>query len=128
MLALLQIQTVLNDLNRAANPLLKNDTTPEWLDFYAQALRPFHVASGYGLFQTMTASRPKFNLEGNTDAEKLLKHNPFPEEPSRFLLMQLYNYEFTTPGEKAETGQWWKRSLLETYLRPAALKSAFSER
>lgn len=187
---LLQLQIVLQDLHRAPHPLLKRDATPEWLDSWAASLQPFRIASSYGLFRTMTTTRPEivlegsedgenwseydfawkvddlgdrprfvaphqprvawqfwfaalekrfrrenFNarwienltiqlLQGNADAEKLLKHNPFPEEPPRFLRMQLYEYEFTTPEEKAETGHWWKRRLLGTYLRPVALKAS----
>jgi hypothetical protein len=67
-------------------------------------------------------------LQGDIEAERLLKHNPFSEKPPRFLRMLLYDYEFTTPEEKSETGHWWKRTLRGTYLRPVALKSNTSVR
>jgi len=62
-------------------------------------------------------------LENDPEVRSLIKHSPFPDAPPRFLRLQLYDYEFTTPEEKAETGNWWKRELLGTYLRPVALKT-----
>lgn len=42
---------------------------------------------------------------------KLLKHNPFPDHPPRYLRTALYTYRFTTAEEKRETGNWWVRHL-----------------
>ena len=188
-LGLLQLHTILRDLHQAPKPMISENPNPEWLDRFAGVFQPFRIASGYGLFRTMTTSRPEIILEGSNDGENwlaydfewkvdelgdrprfvaphqprvawqfwfaalradfqkdrsnapwiesliiqllendpevrsLIKHSPFPDAPPRFLRLQLYDYEFTTPEEKAETGNWWKRELLGTYLRPVALKT-----
>ncbi|MGE0268093.1 MAG: lipase maturation factor family protein [Candidatus Omnitrophota bacterium] len=53
---------------------------------------------------------------------KLLAHNPFEETPPKYLRAKLYYYEFTSPDEKRETGQWWKRTFWKTYLPAVYLK------
>jgi hypothetical protein len=32
-----------------------------------------------------------------------------------------YEYHFTTAAERAATGHWWKRTLLDYYVPPARL-------
>ncbi len=67
LLVLLNVQVVLSDFHRAPIPLLKNDLTPNWLDEMADTFRPFQLVSGYGLFRTMTNTRPEIILEGSGD-------------------------------------------------------------
>jgi len=43
---------------------------------------------------------------------KLLKHNPFESSPPKYLRIQVYRYHFTTPKERLQTGNWWKREYL----------------
>ncbi len=52
----------------------------------------------------------------------LLRHNPFPDAPPRFIRARYYLYNFTTPKERRETDQWWRRELVGEYLQPAYLK------
>jgi hypothetical protein len=42
----------------------------------------------------------------------LLANNPFPDEPPRYLRVELFRYRFTTPQERAATGAWWHRESL----------------
>ncbi len=42
----------------------------------------------------------------------LLAHNPFPDKPPRFLRVQAYNYQFSTPQELETTGDWWQRDYI----------------
>lgn len=189
-LALVNVQIVLGDLHQAPKPVLKNDPTPAWLDRFTGALSPFHLASGYGLFRTMTTERPEIILEGSADGtnwlaydfawkvdeisdrprfvaphqprvawqfwfaalegrfdyrsrnagwieslvlkllegdrgvKRLLKYDPFPDSPPRLVRARLMRYEFTTPEERRDTGDWWKRVVMGEYLpevsRPAA--------
>ena len=53
-------------------------------------------------------------LKGSQDVIKLLKTNPFPDNPPKFIRCNLYQYNFTDLKTKRETGNWWKR----TYLGP----------
>ncbi len=50
-------------------------------------------------------------LQGSPDVLALLRTNPFPVHPPRYVRSLLYRYEFTRLGEKG----WWKRELLGQY-------------
>lgn len=54
-------------------------------------------------------------LEGRQDVLALLRANPFPEGPPRYVRALLYEYEPTSLAEHRETGAWWKRKLLGAY-------------
>ncbi|NMN98418.1 lipase maturation factor family protein [Antrihabitans stalactiti] len=55
-------------------------------------------------------------LDGDPATLKLLRTNPFPTEPPMFVRALLYEYRFTTPQERRETGNWWSRTYIEDYL------------
>lgn len=55
-------------------------------------------------------------LEGDALTLRLLRTNPFPADPPQFVRARFYRYEFTTAGERKNTGAWWKRSLIGEYL------------
>lgn len=76
LLALLNLTICLGDWHgvgdRVREPHLPGahlpfDATPEWMDRLRSRLSPFHLASGYGLFRTMTTERPEIVLEGSDD-------------------------------------------------------------
>jgi len=50
--------------------------------------------------------------EGSPEVLDLLRSNPFPDRPPRRLRVMVYRYHFTTPDERKQTGNWWKRELL----------------
>lgn len=60
-------------------------------------------------------------LEGDRPTLSLLRTNPFPTRPPRYVRAMLYEYRFTTPQERAATGNWWKREYAHPYLPPIAL-------
>jgi hypothetical protein len=62
-------------------------------------------------------------LEGNSETLSLLRANPFPDKPPRFIRAQYYKYNFTTPDERRTTGRWWNRQLVVTFYGPVALNS-----
>jgi len=45
----------------------------------------------------------------------LIRNNPFPDHPPRYVRAELYEYHFTTPEERGRTGQWWTRRLVGEY-------------
>jgi hypothetical protein len=49
---------------------------------------------------------------------KLLRHNPFPDEPPEQVRATLYRYRFTTWSEHRATGAWWHRTEITEYLPP----------
>jgi hypothetical protein len=63
-------------------------------------------------------------LENDRATLKLLRHNPFPIHPPRFVRARLYRYRFTTRAERRETGAWWARTLVGEYLPPLWLTDA----
>jgi hypothetical protein len=52
---------------------------------------------------------------------RLLAYNPFPDRPPRYVRAVMYDYEFTTPAERAAGGAWWRREELGLYLPPVSL-------
>jgi hypothetical protein len=62
-------------------------------------------------------------LEGDTATLRLLRHNPFPDEPPAAVRAVFYRYRFTSTAERRRTGAWWHRSLVGEYLGPMALTS-----
>ncbi len=60
-------------------------------------------------------------LRNDPPTLRLLRHNPFPESPPRFVRAQLYEYRFTTPAELRRDRAWWHRTLVGGYVRAMAL-------
>lgn len=50
--------------------------------------------------------------EGSGPVTALLAHPPLDSGPPRLLRVRVYRYHFTTPGERSETGHWWRREDL----------------
>jgi len=187
LIALLNFQIIFGDLHQAPLPTLKKDLTPAWLDQLRATIAPFYLASGYGLFRTMTTDRPEIIFEGNRNGlncqaydfkwkadeldarpkfvaphqprvawqlwfaalerqfsyqsrnaswiealvlkllqgddsiAPLLRHNPFPDEPPKYIRARLFRYEFTTIAERKQTGDWWKRQASGMYIAPVSL-------
>ncbi|MDH6139825.1 hypothetical protein P3T35_001825 [Kitasatospora sp. GP30] len=57
-------------------------------------------------------------LAGDPATLRLLRHNPFPDHPPRWVRAVLYRYRFTTRAERRASGAWWHREPLRTYLAP----------
>lgn len=60
-------------------------------------------------------------LRNDRPALRLLRHNPFPDAPPRYVRARLYEYRFTTPAELRRERAWWHRELIGGYVRPMAL-------
>jgi predicted DCC family thiol-disulfide oxidoreductase YuxK len=61
-------------------------------------------------------------LEGKPDVIRLFAHDPFPNQPPRYVRAILYRYRFTTAKEHRQTGAWWKRQELREYLPAVSLE------
>jgi lipase maturation factor 1 len=55
-------------------------------------------------------------MENSPDLLALLERNPFPDAPPRYVRGVVYDYSFTTPAERRDTGAWWKRRELREYV------------
>jgi hypothetical protein len=60
-------------------------------------------------------------LQNDAATLRLLRDNPFPDDPPRYVRAQLYRYRFTTAAELRRDHAWWHRTLEAPYLRPIAL-------
>ena len=54
-------------------------------------------------------------LEGSPPVLSLLRTNPFPHIPPRFVRAVFYDYRFTNRQQRAATGAWWRREARGLY-------------
>src|SRR6266436_1192019 len=60
-------------------------------------------------------------LQGSAEVSRLLAHNPFPDQPPRYIRASFYLYRFTTTEEHRRLGAWWKHQELGEYLPAVSL-------
>jgi hypothetical protein len=60
-------------------------------------------------------------LQGDAAALSLLRTNPFPGRPPRWLRAELYRYRFTSPEERRGSGRWWNRERVGSYFAEVSL-------
>ena len=72
--------------------------------------------------ETWLVSMAAHLLEGSDDVEALFSVNPFASEPPIAIRAQLYRYRFTTPAERAATGNWWVREYRGEYMPMVRLR------
>jgi lipase maturation factor 1 len=61
-------------------------------------------------------------LQGSPEVLGLLKANPFPNQPPRYLRATAYDYRFTEFAERRQTGDWWQRENPREYLPAISLR------
>jgi hypothetical protein len=86
----------------------------DWLMWFA-ALTPRYARDWLGPFVIRL-------LQNDAPTLRLLRHNPFPESPPRYVRAQLYQYRFTTWHELRHERMWWHRTLVGEYLPPVSLE------
>jgi hypothetical protein len=67
-------------------------------------------------------------LAGDEGVRSLLAHDPFPEGPPEHVRAVRYRYRYTTPAERAETGRWWERERVGSYVQPVSADDLGSRR
>ncbi len=90
----------------------------DWLMWFA-AISPLYAQQWLRPFLTRL-------LRNDPPTLRLLRHNPFPDSPPRYLRAQLYRYRFTTAAELRRDRAWWHRTLEGEYIRPIALAKVTS--
>jgi hypothetical protein len=60
-------------------------------------------------------------LHADRGTLSLLRTNPFPDRPPRYVRAQYYRYRFTTPDEHRASGLWWNQQLVGTFYGPVSL-------
>ena len=62
-------------------------------------------------------------LEGDKPVLGLLRVNPFPDAPPKFVRALLYEYDFANPEEHSRTGAIWDRKLVSLYFPEVSLNN-----
>ena len=86
----------------------------DWLMWFA-AISPQYAYSWLQPFMLRL-------LQNDAATLRLLRDNPFPDDPPRYVRAQLYRYRFTTPAELRRDHAWWHRTLEGEYAAPMSLK------
>jgi hypothetical protein len=85
----------------------------DWLMWFAAMPSPYYDPWFIHLVERV--------LQGDRATLALLKGNPFPDAPPRFVRATYYRYRFTTPAEHRDTGCWWRREQVGVYFPPVSL-------
>jgi hypothetical protein len=104
-------------------PVRLDERPPQWA--------PYHLRLDWQLWFAAMRPRPGRRqrwfvaflaalLENDEGTLSLVQSNPFPDEPPEQIRVLRYQYEFTSPEERAETGNWWKRTRIGTYAGPVS--------
>ncbi|MFB6164332.1 MAG: lipase maturation factor family protein [Haloarculaceae archaeon] len=112
-------------------PVDTDERPPQWA--------PYHLRLDWQLWFAAMRPRPgprqrwlfallEQLLEGDGGARSLLRSDPFPEGPPEQVRVLRYRYEYTTPEERAETGAWWNRERVNTYVSPISRAELEAER
>jgi predicted DCC family thiol-disulfide oxidoreductase YuxK len=62
-------------------------------------------------------------LRGQPEVLALLKTNPFPNAPPRYIRAMVYDYHFTDLAARRNAGTWWRRRLLGPYCPVLSLRA-----
>ncbi len=63
-------------------------------------------------------------LRNSPEVTRLVKKNPFPEKPPRYIRAVVYDYHFTDWKTRQGTGAWWRRQYVGLYLPVISLREA----
>jgi hypothetical protein len=103
------------DLGRMPPQIAPYHLRLDWLMWFA-AMSSYQ---DYPWFVNLVA---KF-LEGDKPVLSLIRSDPFPDKPPQYVRALLYEYHFTTPEERKQTGHWWKRTLAGPYFPAVSLQT-----
>jgi hypothetical protein len=53
----------------------------------------------------------------------LLKSNPFPDAPPKFVRAELWEYHFASPETREKTGAWWVRTNEGLWFPPVSMQT-----
>ena len=108
----------------AGQPVATDRRPPQWA--------PYHLRLDWQLWFAAMRPRPgprqrwfiallERLLEADDATLSLLGSDPFGGEPPERVRVLRYRYRFTAPDERAETGDWWSRELVGTFVPPVGL-------
>ncbi|MBS9532747.1 lipase maturation factor family protein [Mycobacterium sp. M1] len=89
----------------------------DWLMWFA-AISPLYAQQWRDALLTRL-------LRNDSDTLRLLRRNPFPDKPPRYVRVLLYSYRFTTWAELRRDRAWWHRTLIGVSVAPMSLDRRF---
>jgi hypothetical protein len=111
-------------------PVALDERPPQWA--------PYHLRLDWQLWFAAMSPTPRRHpwfrtllarlLDGDEATLALLGENPFPDDPPARVRAVRYRYRFTSPEERSETGRWWDRERVGTYVRPVSAEDLRAER
>lgn len=102
-----------NDVTRMPPQIAPYHLRLDWLMWFA-------AMSGYTHHPWFVNFVAKL-LQNDKPVLSLLKSNPFPDAPPKFIRAELYEYHFADPETHRRTGQWWVRTLAGRYFPAVSL-------
>ncbi len=103
------------DVNRTPPQIAPYHLRLDWLMWFAALSAPSRHPWFISLIEKL--------LEGDKAVLGLIRFNPFPDKPPKYVRALLYEYHFTTPEEKKRTGAIWNRQLVGVYFPPVSLRN-----
>ena len=94
-------------------------------------IAPYHLRLDWLMWFAAMSAQPEYRwferlieklLEGDRQTLGLLRTNPFPDHPPRWIRALYYEYRFTGEEERQRTGEWWHRELRGFYMFPVRLR------
>ncbi len=115
-------QTVWKEYEFKGKPGSVRRVPPQWAPYHLRLdwLMWFAAISPHYAYPWLRPFMVRL-LQNDGATLRLLRHNPFPGSPPRYVRAQLYRYRFTTAAELRRDHAWWHRTLEGSYLRPIAL-------
>ena len=102
------------DVNRTPPQIAPYHLRLDWLMWFAALSSPRQQPWFISFLEKL--------LEGDKAVLGLLRYNPFPDEPPKYVRALLYEYHFTTPEERKKIGAIWNRQLTGLYFPPVSLR------
>ena len=102
------------DLRRRPGLVAPHQPRLDWQLWFA-ALDP--RGAGYWLSPLMLRL-----LDGAPAVTGLMGDAAFADSPPRYLRLAYYDYRFTTPAERADTGAWWHREFIDYLTDPVSIE------
>jgi Lipase maturation factor len=106
---------------------------PGDVNYWPRQIAPYHLRLDWLMWFAAMSSYQDYPwfvnfvaklLEGDRAVLSLLRANPFPSKPPRYIRAMLYEYHFTTPQERKQTGGCWKRTSAGLYFPTISLDNA----
>ncbi len=118
-------QTVWREYEFRGKPGAVGRVPPQWAPYHLRLdwLMWFAAISPHYAYPWLRPFLVRL-LQNDPATLRLLRHNPFPDSPPRYVRALLYRYRFTTAAELRRDRAWWHRTLEGGYLRPIALSEA----